>query len=52
MLSRVKKAGPAVAALGAGAFMGAVAIVLGGVLYTGEGFGSERQPPEQIYFNF
>ncbi|MEM9350689.1 MAG: hypothetical protein AAGA47_10535 [Pseudomonadota bacterium] len=52
MVDTVKRAMPALAAIGAGVFAGVVAIVLGGVLYTGQGFGTEREPPEQIYTNF
>ncbi|MEM9435833.1 MAG: hypothetical protein AAGA15_02240 [Pseudomonadota bacterium] len=52
MVDTVKKAMPALAAIGAGAFAGLVAIVLGGVLYTGQGFGTERKPPQQIYTDF
>ncbi|MGR3491232.1 MAG: hypothetical protein ACU0DW_04170 [Shimia sp.] len=33
-----------------GAFAGVIVMLLGSVLYTGEGFGTEPEPPEQIYF--
>ncbi|MEM6895909.1 MAG: hypothetical protein AAF576_00920 [Pseudomonadota bacterium] len=50
MVNFVKKAMPAAAAIGAGAFVGIIAIMLGQVIYTGEGIGTEPEPPEQIYF--
>ena len=50
MVETLQKSGPALAALGAGALVGVIAIVLGSVIYTGEGYGSEPTPPEQIYF--
>ncbi|MEM8592002.1 MAG: hypothetical protein AAGF13_05695 [Pseudomonadota bacterium] len=50
MVGTLKKASPALAGIGAGAFVGLIAIMLGTVLYTGEGYGTESEPPEQIYF--
>jgi len=50
MVAFVKKSAPAVAALGAGAFVGVIALVLGEVIFTGQGYGTEAEPPEQIYF--
>ncbi|MEM1236802.1 MAG: hypothetical protein AAGI10_07520 [Pseudomonadota bacterium] len=50
MAAIFKKAVPAVSALGAGVGIGVVALILGQVLFTGESYGSEREPPEQIYF--
>ena len=50
MLTIAQKAIPAIAALGAGMGMGVIALILGQVIFTGEPYGSEREPPEQIYF--
>ncbi|MEM6729460.1 MAG: hypothetical protein AAF618_13240 [Pseudomonadota bacterium] len=50
MVDLVKKATPAVAGISAGVFIGLVAMVLGSVMFTGQGFGTESEPPEQIYF--
>ena len=41
---------PAVMGIGAGAFVGVVAILLGQVLFSGQGIGTQPEPPEQIYF--
>ncbi|WP_186827001.1 hypothetical protein [Shimia ponticola] len=46
----IKRNTAAIAGLGAGAFVGIVAIILGGVMFSGEGFGSASEPPEQVYF--
>jgi len=46
----IKRNAAALAGLGAGAFVGIVAIILGGVMFTGEGFGTSSEPPEQVYF--
>ncbi|MEM1234607.1 MAG: hypothetical protein AAGH70_10810 [Pseudomonadota bacterium] len=50
MVNFIKKSVPAVMGIGAGAFVGVVAILLGQVLFTGQGIGTEPEPPEQIYF--
>ncbi|MEM6480150.1 MAG: hypothetical protein AAF841_09695 [Pseudomonadota bacterium] len=50
MAAFIKRSIPALAGIGAGAFIGVVAMALGTVIFTGEGFGSESEPPEQIYF--
>ncbi|MEO0486064.1 MAG: hypothetical protein AAF092_09140 [Pseudomonadota bacterium] len=46
----IQRAIPAVSGIGAGVFIGAIAIMLGTVMFTGEGYGTESEPPEQIYF--
>ena len=46
----IKRRKAAFAGLGAGLLGGVVAILLGGVMYSGEGVGTTQEPPEQIYF--
>lgn len=46
----IKRSTPALMGIGTGVFVGVVAILLGQVLFTGQGFGTEATPPEQIYF--
>ena len=46
----IKRSIPAVMGIGAGAFVGVVAILLGQVLFSGQGIGTQPEPPEQIYF--
>ncbi|MEL6915863.1 MAG: hypothetical protein AAFP13_15315 [Pseudomonadota bacterium] len=43
---------PAFAGLGAGVLGGVLAILLGVVIFTGEGLGSDGEPPVQVYTNF
>ena len=46
----IKRNTAAIAGLGTGMLVGIVAIILGGVMFTGEGFGNSSEPPEQVYF--
>ncbi|MGR3467310.1 MAG: hypothetical protein ACU0CI_05475 [Shimia sp.] len=39
----------AMGGLAVGAFAGVIVLLLGSVLYTGEGYGEEPEPPEQVY---
>ncbi|MEL6609218.1 MAG: hypothetical protein AAFO58_08305 [Pseudomonadota bacterium] len=50
MVARLQRNLPALAGLAVGAFAGIVFMLLGSVIYTGEGWGTVSEPPEQVYF--
>ena len=46
----IKRSAPAAAGLGEGILFSLLALAVGTVIYTGEPYGTEPTPPEQVYF--